>query len=142
MCRGRVKSVTMPAAPLATSKPALPKRRAAEARGRAAEARVAARLEADGWSILAQRWRSGAGEIDLIAERAGLLAFVEVKARARLTEAAFALGPRQQARLMAAAEVWLGVHPGHGERGIRFDVVLVDAEGRMRRIADALRAEG
>ncbi|HWX51165.1 MAG TPA: YraN family protein [Roseomonas sp.] len=132
----------MPAAPPAVPKSALPERRAAEARGRDAEARVAARLQADGWVVLAQRWRSAAGEIDLIAERAGLLAFVEVKARARLVEAAFALGPRQQARLLAAAEAWIAAHPGHGESGIRFDVVLVDAEGRMRRIADALRAEG
>ena len=130
----------MPAAPPAVPKSALPERRAAEARGRDAEARVAARLQADGWAILAQRWRSAAGEIDLIAERAGLLAFVEVKARPRLAEAAFALGPRQQARLLAAAEAWIAAHPGHGEGGIRFDVVLVDAEGRMRRIADALRA--
>jgi len=89
--------------------------------------------------MLARRWRSGAGEIDLIAEREGLLAFIEVKARPRLAEAAFALGPRQQMRLLAAAEAWMAANPGHGAAGIRFDVVLLDGAGRLRRIADAFR---
>jgi putative endonuclease len=114
-------------------------RAAAEARGRFAEARVADRLAQDGWVVLEQRARTASGEIDLIAEKDGLLAFVEVKARASLGDAAYALGRRQRLRLMAAAEVWLAGHPGHGEAGIRFDVLLLDAEGRMHRIADAFR---
>lgn len=114
-------------------------RAAAEARGRSAEARVAARLTEDGWRVLDSRVRTVAGEIDLVAEREGLLAFIEVKARANLTDAAHALGARQRARLLRAAEVWLAAHPGYGEAGIRFDVLLLDGEGRMRRIADAFR---
>ncbi|MBC9175395.1 YraN family protein [Pseudoroseomonas ludipueritiae] len=114
-------------------------RAAAEARGRSAEARVAARLAEEGWRVLDSRARTAAGEIDVVAEREGLLAFIEVKARPSLTEAAHALGPRQRARLLRAAEVWLASHPGHGEVGIRFDVLLLDGEGRMRRIADAFR---
>ncbi|KAA2214960.1 YraN family protein [Teichococcus oryzae] len=115
-------------------------RQAAEARGRHAEDRVAARLEAGGWSILARRFRNQGGEIDLVAEREGLLAFVEVKARAALAEAAFSVTPRQQARLLAGAEAWMAANPGHGVEGVRFDVVLVDGQGRMRRIIDAIRA--
>jgi putative endonuclease len=114
-------------------------REAAEARGRAAEDRAAAALEAEGWVVLARRVRTAAGELDLVAERAGLLAFVEVKARPRLAEAAFALVPRQRARLAAAAEAWLAANPGRGSAGMRFDVLLVDAAGRVRRIADAFR---
>jgi putative endonuclease len=114
---------------------------AAEARGRAAEARIAARLAVEGWTILGQRIRTPAGEIDLVAECGGLLAFIEVKARDTLAEAAHALGRRQQRRLIAAAEIWLGDNPGHGTAGIRFDVLLVDAAGGMRRIADAFRIE-
>jgi len=114
-------------------------RTAAEARGRFAEAKVAARLAQDGWQVLDQRVRTAAGEIDLIAEREGLLAFIEVKARASLADAAYSLGRRQRQRLMAAAEIWLAGHPGHGEAGMRFDVLLLDGEGRMRRIADAFR---
>ncbi len=113
--------------------------RAAQARGLRAEMLVAARLEAQGWAILAQRMLTEAGEIDLIASRAGLLAFVEIKLRDDLAAAAYALGSRQRARLLLAAEIWLGNNPGHGEVGIRFDVVLVDKAGQMRRIVDAFR---
>lgn len=114
-------------------------RHAAEARGRGAEERVAARLEAEGWTILARRFRNPGGEIDLVAEREGLLAFVEVKQRAALAEAACSVTPRQQARLVAGAEAWMAANPGHGLAGMRFDVVLVDGAGRMRRITDAIR---
>jgi putative endonuclease len=114
-------------------------RQAADRRGRHAEDQAAAALEAEGWAVLARRVRTGAGEIDLVAERAGLLAFVEVKARASLAEAAFALGPAQRRRLAAAAGAWMAANPTHGAAGVRFDVLLVDAAGRMRRIADAFR---
>lgn len=113
--------------------------RRAEASGRDAETIAARALVAEGWAMLARRARTPAGEIDLIAERDGLLAFVEVKARPSLAEAAFALGPRQRARLVAAAECWLAVNPGHGVAGMRFDVVIVAADGTARRIADAFR---
>ncbi|MGX9965289.1 YraN family protein [Roseomonas sp. F4] len=115
-------------------------RRASEARGRHAESRAEAALAAEGFVTLARRARTGAGEIDLVVARGGLLVFVEVKARATLGDAAFALGPRQQARLMAAAGAWMAANPGEGGEGVRFDVLLVDAAGRVRRITDALRA--
>jgi putative endonuclease len=83
--------------------------------------------------------RTKAGEIDAIAQKDGLLAFIEVKARPTLTLAAHALGARQQARLMAAADIVLGEHPEWGTAGVRFDVVLVDAQSRVRRVTDAFR---
>lgn len=113
--------------------------RAADSLGRRAEEAAAGALRAEGWSILGARLRTPAGEIDLVAERDGLLAFVEVKARPSLAMAAEALGPRQRARLLAAAEAWLAANPGHGAAGIRFDVLLADPAGRVRRIADAFR---
>jgi putative endonuclease len=114
-------------------------RKAADRRGRHAEDRAATALAAEGWTVLARRVRTPAGELDLVTERDGLLAFVEVKARPSLTEAAFALGPRQRARLIAAAEAWMAENPAHGAAGVRFDVLLVDEAGRVRRIADAFR---
>ncbi len=111
----------------------------AECRGRAAEDAACAALTAEGWSILARRRRTEAGEIDLIAERAGLLAFIEVKARASLAAAAAALSPRQRRRLVAAAEIVLAAEPGWGRAGVRFDVIVVDAGGNLRRISDAFR---
>ncbi|MBX6746001.1 MAG: YraN family protein, partial [Acetobacteraceae bacterium] len=66
----------------------------ADAAGRGAEDIAAAALVAEGWAVLARRVRTPAGEIDMIAERDGLLTFIEVKARPSFAEAAFALGAR------------------------------------------------
>ena len=115
--------------------------RDADRRGRAAEDAAAAALERDGWTLLGQRLRTKAGEIDLAAQKDGLLALVEVKARPRLTDAAQAVTARQRGRLLAAAEILLAEHPDWGPEGVRFDLLLVDAAGRVRRIADAFRAE-
>lgn len=115
--------------------------RIAHARGLFAEDAACAALVRDGWTVLARRLRTEAGEIDVVAEREGLLAIVEVKARPRLADAAAALAPRQRARLLAAADIVLAANPGWGSSGVRFDVLLVDAAGRVRRIADAFRLE-
>lgn len=90
---------------------------------------------------MARRLRTKAGEIDLVAERGGLLAIVEVKARPTLAGAAGSLGLKQRARLLAAAEIALAEHPDWGKNGVRFDVLLVDAAGSVRRIEDAFRLE-
>jgi len=113
--------------------------RRAHARGMVAEAAASAALEGDGWVVLARRLRTEAGEVDLLAERAGMLAIVEVKARPALADAAAAVSPRQRARLLAAAEIILAEHPDWGVAGVRFDILVVDAAGRVRRIADAFR---
>lgn len=115
--------------------------RAAQARGVDAESAAVAALERDGWTVLGRRLRTAAGEVDIAAERDGLLALVEVKARPDLAAAAAALGARQRGRLLAAADILLAEHPEWGWAGVRFDVVLVDAAGRVRRIADAFRLE-
>lgn len=115
--------------------------RANQAGGLAAESAAARALEADGWAVLARRLRTAAGEVDLVAEREGLLAIIEVKQRPSLMEAAYALSARQQARLLAAAEILLAEHPEWGREGVRFDLLLVDGQGRVRRIADAFRRE-
>ncbi len=107
--------------------------------GVAAEQSACQALEADGWEILGRRVRTKAGEIDAIAEKAGLLAFVEVKARPTLAMAAAALGTKQQMRLMKAAEIVMGDHPDWGQAGVRFDVMLVDGQSRVRRVTDAFR---
>ena len=91
--------------------------------------------------MLARRLRTEAGELDVLAERDGILAIIEVKARPTLADAAAALSQRQQARLLAAAEIVLAAHPDWGANGVRFDLLVVDAAGAVRRISDAFRVE-
>lgn len=115
-------------------------------RGMAAEEAACSALRQDGWTILLRRARTPAGEIDIVAERLApgtepLLAFIEVKARPILSQAAFSLSARQQGRLLDAGQILLGRHPQwlHGQ--IRFDLLLVDAAGTVRRIIDAFRQQ-
>jgi putative endonuclease len=113
----------------------------AHALGIDAEAAACAALERDGWTLRARRLRTKAGEVDVVAEKNGLLALVEVKARPTLSEAAGALSARQRKRLIAAAEIVLADHPDWGAAGVRFDVLLIDAGGSVRWIANAFRLE-
>jgi putative endonuclease len=106
-----------------------------------AEASACAAIAADGWAVLGRRMRTAAGEVDAVAEKDGLLAIMEVKARPTLAAAAAALSTRQRNRLLAAGEILLAEHPGWGRAGVRFDVLAVDAAGAVRRIADAFRLE-
>ncbi len=109
--------------------------------GLAAEVAACTALVRDGWTILAQRLQTGAGEIDIVADKDGLLAIIEVKSRKTLSAAAYAVSPRQRARLIGAADALLAAHPEWGMAGVRFDVVVVDDTGAIRRIADAFRLE-
>ena len=100
--------------------------------GISAESRAAALLVAKGFRILARRWRSPAGEIDIVARRKHLLIFVEVKARADFDTAAELVSTRQQHRIAAAAEAWLAAYGTGSLRDFRFDVILV-VPGKMPR---------
>src|SRR5258707_4026889 len=93
------------------AKAASPERIAAFRTGLSAEVRAAAFLMAKGYRILAKRFRTPHGEIDIVARRRNLIAFVEVKARASLDEAAFAVTPRQQARIIETVQVCMLTHP-------------------------------
>ena len=122
------------------AKVASPERVAAFRAGISAEARAAAWLMAKGYRILAKRFRSPYGEIDLVARKRNLVAFVEVKARASLDDAAYAVTPRQQARIIAAAEAWLMAHPEHAEFELRFDAMLIAPKRLPRHLLAAFDA--
>lgn len=109
-----------------------PERQAAFRVGISAESRAAAFLIAKGFRILARRWRSPVGEIDIIARRRHLLVFVEVKARVSLEDAAESVHQRQRRRIAAAAEVWLAANPDETISDCRFDAILV-APGKIPR---------
>jgi putative endonuclease len=117
-----------------------PERQVAFALGLSAESRAAAFLIAKGYRIVARRWRSPVGEIDIVARRRGVLVFVEVKARERLDDAAEAVVMRQQRRIVAAAQAWLARHPDDVDSNMRFDVVLVAPKSLPRHIQGAFDA--
>jgi putative endonuclease len=119
---------------------ASPARVAAFHTGLSAETRAAAYLMAKGYRILAKRFRTPHGEIDLVARRRNLVAFVEVKARATLDEAAFAVTPRQQRRIVDAAQAWLVAHPEHAEFELRFDAMLIAPRRLPRHVLAAFDA--
>ncbi len=91
-----------------------------------------------GFDVLAQRQRTKLGEIDLVVANQDLLVFVEVKARKSFSEAAYAVAPRQQARLLQAAESLLAENEAWNRSSIRFDVALV-CNGVIEHIEDAIR---
>lgn len=104
-------------------------RRQAERRGHRAETIAAWALRLKGYRILARRYRTKAGEVDLVARRGFVLAFVEVKARGETGLAIDAVPAAAQERIRAAADRWLATQEARGARisrfSLRFDVVAV-----------------
>jgi putative endonuclease len=117
--------------------------------GRAAEEAAARYLVRDGWTLLGRNVRIGRGELDLIARRGGVLAFVEVKAR---RSAAYgtpedAVDARKRRKVARLAEIWLSARPWalRGVSDVRFDIVAVDAAVRppaVRHLAGAFTLDG
>lgn len=93
--------------------------------GRFAEFLCAFSLAVRGYRILARRFKTPVGEIDLIARRGTLLVFIEVKARSDLSAAAASITPRQQQRISRAAGAFLKARPGLSGLDMRFDAMLV-----------------
>jgi putative endonuclease len=113
-----------------------PKRQAAELRGRDGERRAAWWLWLRGWRILDQRVRTPAGEVDIVARRGSLVAFVEVKTRKTAAELDFAIDERRLARVAAAAELLMPRYAAPGD-DIRVDVILIAPRTLPRHIENA-----
>jgi len=95
--------------------------------------RVAERwLARDGWQVVDRRWRSGRRDIDLVAIRDNVVAFVEVKTR-RSTwsgQPVEAVNWRKQRELTRSAQAWIdrrGVLLMPDGAVFRFDVVGIVA---------------
>lgn len=99
-------------------------RHQAEKRGRFAEGLAAIWLQLHGWRILARRARVRGGEVDLIARRGRILAFVEVKTRGNAAALALAIDEYRLRRVVDAAEGLIARY-GRGADEIRIDVMLV-----------------
>ncbi len=114
-------------------------RRAAYRHGHLAEAAAAALLLLKGYRLLSRRYKTPVGEIDLIAKRGGVVAFVEVKARPTRREALEAVGSAAEKRIVDAADLWLAKHPDAGRLDLRYDMVLVTPWRLPKHLPDAFR---
>lgn len=105
------------------------KRQRAEREGRKGELAAELYLRAKGWAILARRRKTPLGEIDLVARRAGTVAFVEVKWRKKAEELGLAIDEYRLRRVAAAVEAVAHEYASGGE-DMRIDVILL-APGRL-----------
>ena len=113
----------------------------AERRGRRAERMAALWLRLKGYRILARRYRTPVGEIDLVVRRGRTLAFVEVKARADPGTALEAISARQRRRATHAARAYLSRHPPSPGLALRFDALILCPGRWPRHIANAWEAQ-
>ena len=102
-----------------------------------AETLAALLLRLKGHRILARRYKTPVGEIDLMALKGKRLAFVEVKQRNRFEDAGWSLPTRSRRRIVRAAQYWLAGHPDFAGHDIAFDVVLAAPWGWPQYIANA-----
>lgn len=96
-------------------------------------------LTLKGHRILEKRYKTPGGEIDLITETLNHIVFVEIKLRSTLSDAAYAVTPRQKKRLHSAALYYLQQHPS--KKRTRFDVLLVKAGSFPVHLKNALWSE-
>ena len=94
-------------------------------RGYRGEWLAAVALMAKGFRIVARRYRTPLGEIDLIARRGDLVLIVEVKVRPTLLEAMDAVGFQSARRIEAAADLWLARQRDYARLSVRFDLIAV-----------------
>ncbi|MBL4775671.1 MAG: YraN family protein [Mariprofundus sp.] len=94
-------------------------------RGQVGEDRAARYLQHRGYSIIGRNIRLGRGELDIIAQRDELLAFIEVKAHKSRQSSLLAVHPDKCARLQSAAETWLSRNPDYSHLQCRFDLIIL-----------------
>mgnify|MGYP001810171802 CR=1 FL=1 len=98
--------------------------------------RIAERfLKERGWRTMQRRFRSGHRDVDLIMERRGIVAFVEVKTRTGVSfgSPVEAVHWYKQRQLVKSAQVWISRH-GRLDDAYRFDVVGVWISGERVRV--------
>lgn len=112
------------------------KRRQAERWGRKGETLAGWWLRCQGWRIVARRVKTPMGEVDLVARRGRIVAFIEVKTRATAAELDLAIDRHRLTRVAAAANALAPRFARNGE-DIRIDVLLLAPWRLPRHIANA-----
>ena len=102
---------------------ASPAKQKAYKKGLWAEYVSAVWLFCKGYRVLVRRYKTPAGEIDLICRTRTCVVYVEVKYRQTMEDSLTAVGPRQIARMQKAAEVFLSRHPNLSTLDQRFDLI-------------------
>jgi putative endonuclease len=113
------------------------KRRRAWRRGHLSEYLAALYLACKGYRILAIRYRTPLGEIDVVARKRDLAVFVEVKARRDALAAVDAVSFAAQRRIRAASDLWLARQPDHACLSQRYDIVAILPGRWPRHFVDA-----
>ena len=93
-----------------------------------------------GYRILALRARTPRGEIDIVARRRNLLAFIEVKARAEALSAIESVTPAKRDRLISASQAYLAKDTKSAGLDQRFDLMVVVPWRLPNHMMDAWRA--
>lgn len=106
-------------------------------KGVLAEAYVCAYLMLYGYKIIAQRYKTKLGEIDIIAKKGDITAFIEVKMRKDRTAALEAVTVRSQKRIIKTAQAYMAKAQGTVVDQYRFDVVVVGLWGKLEHIKNA-----
>ena len=97
--------------------------------GAAGEDAAARWLIRRGWRVLARGWRGAGGEIDIVAERRGIVAACEVKTRTTVHPHAPPISHAQRGRLTRAAQAWQARHPAYAQHALRPDLIIVQPHG-------------
>ncbi|MCQ2005620.1 YraN family protein [Rhizobium sp. NRK18] len=113
------------------------RRRKAYRRGLLSEYVAAFFLMLKGYRILSVRYRTKVGEIDIIARKADLVVFVEVKARSDAGAAIDAVGYGAQRRIRSASDIWMSRQPDCARLSWRYDIVAVVPWRLPRHLQDA-----
>lgn len=126
--------------PPSRGKPRNSARLGAELFGRRGETLAAWYLRLKGYRIVATRVKTPVGEIDLVARRFGLTAFIEVKARQSRAEEATALAAVNTSRISRAAQYYVARYPALAETPLRFDVIFLAPMAWPRHVKGAFDA--
>lgn len=94
-------------------------------------------LRLKGFRIIARRYKTPGGEIDIVARRGKMLAFIEVKLRRTMPEALESLTPAMRGRITNAARHFIAAYPDYGSYDMRFDLFAICPPFTFRHLDNA-----
>jgi putative endonuclease len=106
-------------------------------RGHLSEYYAAIYLILKGYRIAAMRFRTKSGEVDIVARKGELIAFIEVKARRITNDAIFAVDPSTQRRIRNASLAWIARQKDAAVLSYRYDIIAISPWRRPQHFIDA-----